>query len=87
MVTASQYILGIKPDFEGLRIEPCLPSEWEGYSATRDFRGARYEIEVVKPKGLCTGVREVHVNGQKMEGNLVPAAGLGETAKVKVRMG
>ncbi len=88
MVTASQYILGIKPDFDGLRIEPCLPSAWEGYRATRDLPRARhYEIEVTKPQGICTGVNEVRVNGVKIEGISVPAAKAGETVKVEVRMG
>ena len=51
------------------------------------FRGATYEIEVEKPVGICTGVREVRVNGRRVEGNLVPATEAGETVSVQVRMG
>ena len=43
-VAITQWILGIRPEHEGLRIDPCLPSDWEGYEAVRRFRGATYRI-------------------------------------------
>src|SRR5215216_5841567 len=45
-VALTQWILGIRPDHDGLRIDPCLPTDWEGFTATRRFRGAEYEIKV-----------------------------------------
>lgn len=87
LVTASQYMLGVRPDYDGLRIDPCVPSDWTGFKVTRLFRGARYEIAVEKPKGICRGVREVIVDGKPAEGNLIPAAPEGAEVRVQVRMG
>ena len=50
-VALTQWILGIRPDHDGLRIDPCLPADWEGFAATRRFRGATYHITVRKPPG------------------------------------
>ncbi len=87
MVTASQYILGIRPDFDGLRIEPRLPPPGPAIPRCVCFVARPYEIEVEKPVGVCTGVREVCVSGQRVEGNLVLVAEAGETVHVQVRMG
>lgn len=69
-VALTQWILGIRPDYDGLTINPVIPSTWSGYKAVRIFRGTRYEIEVKRagPENhavLC-------VNGQKINGNLTP---------------
>ena len=69
-VAITQAILGIKPDFVGLRIEPSLPTAWEGYSATRSFRGVNYSITVTRtPHGGESGI---WVDGERLEGTLVP---------------
>jgi cellobiose phosphorylase len=85
-VAATQHILGIRPELDGLRIDPCLPSMWEGYSATRVFRGATYKITVTKPKGVCKGVKSVLVDGKSLKGNLAPVLSSGEHT-VEVVMG
>jgi cellobiose phosphorylase len=81
-VAATQWILGIRPDHDGLRIDPCLPVDWEGFTATRRFRGARYHITVTKRRGLAGIVSRLIVNGQLIDGNLVPLAPRGATVTV-----
>jgi len=85
-VAATQHILGIRPEVDGLRVDPCLPGAWEGFSAVRRFRGGVYRIEVTKPRGLCRGVRRLTVDGRVLEGTLVPVLGPGDH-EVRVVMG
>ena len=68
----TQFILGIRPDYDGLRVDPCIPDSWPGYEVDRTFRGARYHIKVENPARVCRGVRTVTVNGKPVEGNLIP---------------
>ena len=68
----TQYILGIKPAYSGLQIDPCICSEWKEYTVTRRFRGAEYEITIKNPDGVCKGIREMLLDGQPVEGNVVP---------------
>ncbi len=82
-VSVAQGILGVKPDFEGLRLDPCVPSKWDYYTVTREYRGVVYEIMVKNPKGLCRGVKSLSVDGKKVEGNLIPQPVKG-TQRVKV---
>jgi len=69
-LAATQYILGIRPEFQGLRIDPCIPSKWKGFEVTRRFRGGVYHIEVANPEGLCKGVHRLTVNGDEIDGNV-----------------
>jgi N,N'-diacetylchitobiose phosphorylase len=85
--SATQYILGLRPEIDGLRVDPCIPSTWDGFKARRRFRGKTIEIEVRNPDGVCRGVRSISLNGKKMESNLVPADELGETNRVEVVLG
>ena len=68
----TQYILGIKPSYDGLEIDPCICSQWKEYTVRRRFRDAVYEITVKNPDGVCKGVREMLLDGQPVEGNVVP---------------
>jgi len=86
-MAATEYLLGAKRDFEGLRIDPCIPSKWKRFSVRRPFRGAIYEIEVYNPKGVQKGVREVYVDGKPIKGNLISPHADGKIHKVKVIMG
>jgi cellobiose phosphorylase len=94
-VAITQWILGIRPELDGLRVEPVLPSEWPGFSATRRFRGATYEITVRRgdaPAGqpaapTCEGASQVTgviVDGQPIGGTVVPLATPGATIRVEV---
>jgi cellobiose phosphorylase len=85
--SATQYVLGLRPEVEGLRIDPCIPSAWEGFRARRRFRGRTLEIEVVNPAGVCRGVCSLTLNGRALEGNLVPANQLEEYNLVEVVLG
>ena len=62
-VTVSQGLLGIKPDYAGLRIDPCIPKAWPGFTATRQFRGNTYRIEVKNPASVSKGVKSMRLDG------------------------
>mgnify|MGYP002661610133 CR=1 FL=1 len=84
--TISQYILGIQPTYEGLRIDPCIPAEWKTFSVKRKFRGAQYHIEVKNPNGRMKGVASLTVDGKTIEGNIIPLMPAGGTYRVEVVM-
>ncbi len=84
---ATKYILGIQAEYEGLSINPCIPSDWEGFTVKRNFRNAAYNIEVKKPKGICKGVKEISVDGKKLQNCLIPIFGDNKVHDVKVIMG
>ena len=71
-VAATQWILGIRPERQGLRIDPALPAAWTGFTARRRFRGATYAITVHKPAGVAGRVTRLVVDGQEVAGSLVP---------------
>ena len=71
--TVSEFILGIKPHYDGLLIDPCLPKTAHDYTVTRRFRGGEYEIHVSNPKGVSKGVAQMTVDGMQVEGAVVPA--------------
>jgi len=85
--SATQYVLGIRPEPDGLRLDPCIPHDWKGFKATRRFRGHMIEIEVKNPDGVCRGVKSLTLNGKLLDGNLLPADRLGEKSLVEVVMG
>lgn len=84
---ATKYILGIMPTHRGLKVDPCIPKGWQGYGAKRQFRGAEYKIRVQNPRGVSKGVTSLTVNGQKIDGNVVPIAKAGTTVEVVVTLG
>ncbi|MBN2387783.1 MAG: hypothetical protein JXB85_12265 [Anaerolineales bacterium] len=85
--SATQCILGLRPEVDGLRIDPCIPSRWPGFKAVRRFRGQTLRIEVRNPDGVCRGVTSLHLNGQLLDGNLVPAEQLEEQNSIEVVLG
>lgn len=85
--TALQWILGIRPELDGLRIDPCIPRAWPGFSMRRRFRGRQIEIEVQNPSSVCRGVRSLTVNQQPISGNLIPVAALVDGARVVAVLG
>ena len=86
-VAISQYILGITPDWDGLSVDPSIPSSWDGFKASRQFRGDTYEIEVQNPDHVCKGVKSMTVDGVAVDGNVIPVKGDGATHKVVVVLG
>jgi cellobiose phosphorylase len=71
-VAVSQYILGVRPDYRGLLVDPCIPKEWKGFSVKRRFRGSDYYITVRNPDSVSKGVKSVTMDGKKLDGNLLP---------------
>ncbi|CCY54251.1 glycosyltransferase family 36 [Coprococcus sp. CAG:782] len=87
MVAISQYILGISADFDGLKIDPSIPAAWDGLNATRQFRGATYDIKVTNPDHVNKGIKSVTVDGAAIDGNVLPVFGDGKAHSVEVVMG
>ncbi len=71
--TISEYILGIKPSYDGLMIDPCLPSTAKSYEVTRKFRGGEFHITVNNPEGNQKGIKSITLDGKIINGNIVPA--------------
>ena len=71
-VNVSQYILGIQPDYDGLSLNPCIPSDMEEFKIRRYFRGAWYNITFQNPEHREKGISSLTVNGTAVEGNLIP---------------
>lgn len=86
-VSISQAILGVQPDYDGIRLDPCIPAEIGKYSVSRRFRGAVYNIRVENPHGVQHGVKQIWVNGEKIASNVVPIFPEGECVDVCVEMG
>ncbi|MDG5815282.1 hypothetical protein QA601_09345 [Chitinispirillales bacterium ANBcel5] len=84
---ASKYILGLKPRYNGLEINPCIPSKWDEISIERLFRNATYKITIHNPKGVCKGVKKVVVDGKEIDSQIVPIFEDNKTHEVSVTMG
>jgi cellobiose phosphorylase len=83
----SQFILGIQPDYDGLKINPCIPTKWDGFEITRKFRGATYKIKVVNKNHVNKGVAKVTIDGNDFESNILPIFAQGTAHSVVVEMG
>ena len=80
-IAATQYLLGIRPELNGLRLAPCLPSDWKGFTANRRFRGCEVKIEVI---GNGAQVSSTLLDGIPLESNLIPAEALVGKSSVQV---
>jgi len=83
----TQHILGIRPALQGLLIDPCIPKKWEGFKVSRKFRGYTLKIEVKNPKHVSKGVAQITIDGNKIEGNLIPVLKQGKIYDVMVTLG
>lgn len=83
----TQYILGVRPDYDGLYVDPCIPKAWDGYIFKREYRGAVFNIEVKNPHHVSKGVKSLTVNGQQIDGNIIPAGKAGDLYHVSVTLG
>lgn len=86
-LAATQYILGIRPEYAGLRIDPCIPSDWSGFSAVRRFRGRIVHITVHNPQHVCKGVVKMTIDGKNISDNLIPVERPGSEHQVEVWLG
>jgi cellobiose phosphorylase len=86
-IAVTQYILGIRAELEGLRLDPCIPQGWDGFKVRRMFRGKEMLIEVHNPDHVSHGIRRITINGQEVVGNLINANLLQPTNTIEVWMG
>jgi len=86
-VALSQWILGIRPDWEGLRVEPCIPSSWPEFRVVRKFRGSTFHIIVRNPDGVSSGVKSLTVDGRSVEGTVIPLPETPAEVEVTVTLG
>ena len=82
----TKWILGIRPTYEGLLIDPCIPKIWEGFSVKRTFRNAIYSIKVTNPTHVSKGIQSIFVDGEKINTRILPIFTEGEHL-VEVIMG
>lgn len=78
---STEWILGVRPSYEGLIIDPCIPKDWKGFTFKRRFRGAAYDIKV-ETAGKC---REILLDGKPWPSNIIPAFGDGKLHTVIVK--
>jgi len=83
----TQHILGISPEYDGLAINPCIPSKWDGFKMKRVFRDVTYNIEVKNPEHISKGIKKILVNGTAINSNIVPILEKGKEHSVEVIMG
>ena len=82
---ATQYLLGVRPDFDGMTVDPCIPADWKEFSVMRIWRGAEYRIHVTNPDGVEKGVRSITADGKAV--STLPVLESGKICTVEVVMG
>lgn len=82
----SRFILGVRPSYDGLLIDPCIPNDWNGFEVRRKFRDAEYRIKVTNPNRVSKGVKTILLDGRELAGKLIPIMKPGEYL-VEVIMG
>lgn len=86
MVACVEGILGLRPDFEGIRIDPAISSDWKEFTMDKDFRGKKLRITVKNPNGKESGVTKVTLNGNVLNGNYIEAALLEDVNEIAVEL-
>ena len=71
-IAVSQWILGIRPHYNGLLIDPCIPKAWKGFQVKRVFRGSTYYITVRNPEGVSKGIKSATLDNKRIASNLIP---------------
>jgi cellobiose phosphorylase len=84
---ATQHILGIQPDYNGLTIEPCIPGNWKQFSVTRRFRNKLFHINVQNNEGKQHGIKKLILNGEELKNNFIPIEKMRDTNEVIVILG
>ncbi|MGB5322072.1 GH36-type glycosyl hydrolase domain-containing protein [Lutimonas sp.] len=83
----TQYILGVRPEYDGLRVDPCIPKKWDGFKMQRKFRGATYQLQIKNPDHVSKGVKQIIVNGATLNSNKIPLLEKGKNHIVEIIMG
>jgi cellobiose phosphorylase len=84
---ATHWVLGVRPELDGLRVDPCIPRAWPGFSMRRHFRGKNVTVEVQNPAGVSRGVKTLTVDGEPVPGQVAPAGRLREGSRIVAVMG
>jgi len=91
---ATKHILGVRPTGAGLCVDPCVPADWPSFTVTRRWRGATYEIEVLNPDHVCSGVSSIEVDGRAVDPTtgtrphaVIPPVEAGATCRVRITLG
>ena len=82
----TQWILGIRPEYDGLRVEPCVPHDWDGFKITRIFRNDTFNISINNPKHISKGKVQITLDGKLIAGSIIPSIGDGLEHKVEVEI-
>ena len=82
----AQYMLGFHPEYDSITIDPCMPKDWKGISGMRRFRGDVYNIKVENKSGICKGVKELYLDGKKIDGKNFPLCKDGKEHDILVIM-
>ncbi|MBN2736771.1 MAG: N,N'-diacetylchitobiose phosphorylase [Spirochaetales bacterium] len=85
--SATQWILGIRPDYNGLIIDPAIPSDWKEFTVSRVFREKKINIKFNNPESVQKGVKKIMLNGQALEGNIIPVDLLKDVNEAEVLLG
>jgi cellobiose phosphorylase len=83
----TDFLLGIRPEYNALCIDPCIPSQWKEFTVIRRFRGDTYNIHFKNPEGCNGGVKTISIDGKEIEGNIIIPVNDGKTHEVKVILG
>ncbi|HEY8945589.1 MAG TPA: hypothetical protein VIM73_15075 [Polyangiaceae bacterium] len=83
---ALQYILGVRPELSGLRIDPCIPKTWPGFEVERSFRGRKLRIKIKNPSGKCRGVRSLTIDGKVVHANFAPLDALRDGSVIEATL-
>lgn len=85
--SSSQYMLGFRPELDGVHIDPCIPKDWPGFTMERTFRGKRLNVAVKNPSGVMKGVQSLTVDGTPIEGNVIDPDLLKDGSQIVATMG
>ncbi len=83
----TQYMLGIKPQYDGLLIDPCIKHDWDGFKVERRWRGMNLQIEVKNPQHICKGIEYIEVDGKRLDAAVIPVDMIKDGTKIVAYMG
>ncbi|MFP4697938.1 MAG: GH36-type glycosyl hydrolase domain-containing protein [Eubacteriales bacterium] len=86
-VAIAKWILGIRPDYNGLIVDPCIPKDWDGFEVKRIFRGTTYNIKIKNPNHISKGIKKVIVDGKEQMSNIIQAFNDNDEHEIEVIMG
>ncbi len=85
--SVTQYMLGIRPQYDGLLIDPCIRHDWDGFTVDRRWRGMNLRIEVKNPQHICKGIEYVEVDGKRIDAAVIPVSALKDGSRITAYMG